>query len=68
MAAPPPWAETDAAAMKSLKIEAHVPKDTALLRGKSQMPWQPLSARAEAAANMQAVRPETAANIFEILI
>ena len=54
--AAPPWAETDAAAMKALPVEAHVPKATAVLRGKSQMPWQPLSARAEAAANQQAVR------------
>ena len=36
-------------------IKVHVTKATAVLRSKSQMPWQPQSARAEAEATQQAV-------------
>ena len=54
--AAPPWGQTDAVAMSALQVKPHVPTDTAILRGKSHMPWQPQSARAEAETNQQAVR------------
>ena len=63
----PPWGLTDAAAMKALAPVQHVPKETAVIRGKSSMPWQPMSARSEDAAKRQLVQFEHRECIAQIL-